>query len=109
VQEANRQYDQGQSPGMLRRTASGDLETTRQIIDEIFATSDRGKAEALIVEHSKFFDSVIGTRGATGKNIINARTHYNNLFEEVVDEATLHHIDDSGLDETLLNNLEESV
>lgn len=110
VQEANRQYDKGIHPGMLRRTASGELETTRQIIDEIFATSDRGKAEALVTEHSKFFDSVIGTRGATGKRIVNASTKFKELFEEIeVDEVSLHHIDDSGLDEEALNQLEESV
>lgn len=112
VQEANRQYDAGRVPGMLV-SASADKKTMRvydreffrDIVDDIFATSDRGKAEELIEHYNKYWMSIVGTRGAVGKKTVNAGTMFNTLFEveETVEE---HHIDDSGLDETALNKLE---
>ena len=135
VQEANRQYDAGLAPRMLRGATAGDLATTRQIIDEIFATSDKGKALALIAYHDAFLESIIGTRGLSGKKSKHGRTMSEQLFDgdislclpkakpvakaktklvfgpafEVEDEDMKHHIDDSGLDEEKLESLEESV
>lgn len=145
VQEANRQYDNGVQPKMLRRIASGELETTRQIIDEIFATSDKGKATALILEHKKFWESIVGGR-ISGKKTVNSKTQFKNHFDgadfnkievpkkEKVpgtvilgglfeiegegtnkeidpeqDATTKHHIDDSGFDESSLDELEREV
>ena len=51
--------------------------------------------------------SIIGTRGATGKKTVNASTMYNNLFPEEQEEE--HHIDDSGFDEDVLDNLEADL
>jgi hypothetical protein len=51
--------------------------------------------------------SIIGTRGATGKKTVNASTMFNSLFES--EESEEHHVDDSGLDEANLNNLENSI
>ena len=34
-------------------------------------------------EFSKFWMSIIGTRGATGKRTVNASSQFNNLFEEI--------------------------
>ena len=48
--------------------------------------------------------SIVGTRGATGKKTVNANTMFNTLFE--VEETEEHHIDDSGLDEAKLDELE---
>jgi hypothetical protein len=50
---------------------------------------------------------IIGTRGATGKKTVNASTQFNSLFE--TEEIEEHHIDDSGLDETTLDNLEADL
>jgi hypothetical protein len=47
---------------------------------------------------------IIGTRGATGKKTVNASTMFNSLFE--TDEVEEHHVDDSGFDESILDNLE---
>lgn len=102
VQEANRQYDAGLCPKMLVQETF-DRVYFKQVVEEIFATSDKGKALALIEEHDKFWTSIIGTRGATGKKTVNAGTMFSELFS--IEEE--HHIDDSGLDEAPLDNLEQ--
>lgn len=135
VQEANRQYDAGLAPRMLRGATAGDLATTRQIIDEIFATSDKGTALALIKYHEAFLESIIGTRGLSGKKSRHGKTMSEQLWDGDIalclpktkpvakvktkvifgeafggdDEITEHHQDDSGLDEAKLASLEESV
>jgi hypothetical protein len=48
--------------------------------------------------------AIIGTRGATGKKTVNASTMFNSLFES--EEVEEHHVDDSGLDEANLDDLE---
>ena len=82
VQEANRQYDNGIIPAMLVEEQF-DRVYFRDVVEAIFATSNRDEAEAIIEEFSKFWMSIIGTRGATGKKTVNANTSYGNLFEEV--------------------------
>ena len=82
VQEANRQYDNGIIPAMLVEEQF-DRVYFRDVVEAIFATSSRDEAEAIIEEFSKFWMSIIGTRGATGKKTVNANTSYGNLFEEV--------------------------
>lgn len=109
VQEANRRYLTGTSPDMLVEDTF-EHKTSRDIIMEIFSSGSRGRAEQLIEEHNKFWMSIIGTRGATGKKTVNAKTMFNTLFEEI-DETPVqeHHIDDSGLDENALDNLESDI
>jgi hypothetical protein len=82
VQEANRQYDQGKIPNMLINETF-DRIMFRDIVEAIFATDDRSVADAIIEEYSKYWMSIIGTRGATGKKTVNASTQFANLFEEV--------------------------
>ena len=82
VQEANRQYDNGIIPDMLVNETF-DRIMFRDIVEAIFATDDRSIADAIIKEYSKYWMSIIGTRGATGKKTVNASTQFNNLFEEV--------------------------
>jgi hypothetical protein len=82
VQEANRQYDSGKIPNMLINE-SFDRIMFRDIVEAIFSTDDRSVADAIIEEYSKYWMSIIGTRGATGKKTVNASTQFNNLFEEV--------------------------
>ena len=82
VQEANSQYDNGIIPAMLVEEQF-DRVYFRDVVEAIFATSNRDEAEAIIEEFSKFWMSIIGTRGATGKKTVNANTSYGNLFEEV--------------------------
>ena len=111
VQEANRQYDAGLCPQMLVATSSDknnmrqyDRTFFRDIVNDIFATSDRGKAEELVEHYNRYWMSIIGTRGATGKKTVNAGTKYFELFEEV--EPEVHTLDDSGLDDSKLDLLE---
>jgi hypothetical protein len=79
VQEANRQYDNGVLPAMLVEEQF-DRVLFRDVVEEIFATDDRDKANALIQSYSKFWDTIIGTRGNTGKRIVNAQTKFGELF-----------------------------
>jgi len=82
VQEANRQYDNGIIPNMLVEE-SFDRLFFKDVVEAIFATSNRDEANQIIEEFSRFWMSIIGTRGATGKKTVNASTQYTNLFEEV--------------------------
>jgi hypothetical protein len=82
VQEANRQYDAGLTPRMLVEEKF-DKVAFKDIVEAIFATDNRDTAEAVIEEYSRFWMSIIGTRGATGKKTVNASTQFSNLFEEV--------------------------
>ena len=82
VQEANRQYDSGKIPNMLINE-SFDRIMFRDIVEAIFSADDRSVADAIIEEYSKYWMSIIGTRGATGKKTVNASTQFNNLFEEI--------------------------
>lgn len=87
VQEANRQYDNGIIPSMLVEERFDRL-FFRDVVEAIFATDNRDEANAVIEEFSRFWMSIIGTRGATGKRTINASTQFANLFEETSDSAT---------------------
>jgi hypothetical protein len=107
VQEANRQYDAGLTPKMLVQEKF-DRVYVKEVIDAIFATSNKDEALAIIDEFNTFWMSIIGTRGATGKKTVNASTMFNNLFNDV-DEEEHHHVDDSGLDETVLDDLEAGL
>ena len=105
VQEANRQYDQGIVPKMLVQETF-DRVYFKDVVEAIFATSDKGEALAIIENFNKFWIQIIGTRGAIGKKTVNASAMFTNLFEEEADEADNHHVDDSGLDESNLDKLE---
>ena len=50
-------------------------------MEAIFATSNKDEAYAVIDEFSKYWMSIIGTRGATGKKTVNAQTKFGELFE----------------------------
>ena len=80
VQEANRQYDNGIVPKMLVEERFDRL-YFKDIVNEIFATDSRDRAEALIEDYSRFWMSIIGTRGAIGKKTVNAQTKFGELFE----------------------------
>jgi hypothetical protein len=81
VQEANRKYDAGLNPKMLVEEKF-DRIAFKDIVNAIFATSSRDEANMVIEEFSRFWMSIIGTRGATGKKTVNASTQFSNLFEE---------------------------
>ena len=66
MQEANEAYDKGINPKMLVEEKF-DRIAFRDIVNAVFATSSRDEANAVIEEFSRFWMSIIGTRGATGK------------------------------------------
>ena len=82
VQQANIQYDKGTIPAMLI-DETFDRVMFKDIVEAIFATSNRQEAEMIIEEYSRYWMSIIGTRGAVGKKTVNASTQFGNLFEEV--------------------------
>ena len=91
VQEANRRYDAGNIPAMLVQEKFDRL-YFKDVVEAIFATSSRGTAEAIVEDYSRFWMSIIGTRGASGKKTVNASTHFANLFDEVdPDPVQLEH------------------
>jgi hypothetical protein len=110
VQEANRQYDLGMVPAMLVEERFDRL-FFKDVVDAIFATSSRAEADKVVEEYNKFWQSIIGTRGAVGKKTVNASTQFAKLFDEVEEESVqLEHGEEFTDDEIAkLDELEEGV
>ena len=81
MQTANEQYDAGKYPKMLIQETFNKV-AFKDIVEAIFATDNKDESLAIIEEFSRFWMSIIGTRGATGKKTVNASTSFGNLFEE---------------------------
>jgi hypothetical protein len=83
-----------------------DTVTFRDVCEAIFSADTKEESMAIIEHYSRFWMSIIGTRGATGKKTVNAGTMFNNLFdvpeEEVVEEETL---DEGKLDKLEMEEL----
>jgi len=79
VQEANRRFDAGEHPAMMRRSG-GDYAKFEDIVEAIFAAPDRQTAEDIIELYSTYWMEIVGTRGFKGKKTMNARTQFNALF-----------------------------
>jgi hypothetical protein len=95
VQEANRQYDQGVIPNMMAFNMTSHLEFYRDVVDRIFETDDRDKALELVEEYNKFWISIIGTRGATGKKTVNSSTHFASNFDIEMSQSIEDVIEDT--------------
>ena len=108
VQEANRQYDAGLCPAMLVDERF-DRVYFKDVVEAIFSTSDRGIADSIVEEYSKFWMSIPGTRGATGKRTINSSTTFANLFDVSEPDTVQLDEDETIQDESKLDELEESV
>jgi hypothetical protein len=109
VQEANRRFDAGEHPAMMRSSGPGG-EYFEDIVEAIFATPDRSEAEAIIEKYTNYWMEIVGTRGFKGKKALNSQTMFGALFEvegDAVEDEEEHHIDDSGFDETKLDHLGE--
>ena len=101
VQRANREYDNGSYPAMMRNQ-NGDHTRFKDIVDAIFATADRAEAEAIIEHYDRYWMDIVGTRGFKGKKAKNAHSQFNALFEEVSEGTE----DDVKFDESKLDQLE---
>ena len=113
VQEANRQYDAGNMPAMMsvldaNRKSSKQYEHMffKDIVNAIFETSDRGRADQLVEEYNKYWMDIIGTRGASGKKTVNASTSFANLFDEVAPDP-VQSTEDSEFNESAIDKLDE--
>jgi len=106
VQEANRRFDDGAHPAMMRSSGPGG-EYFEDLVEAIFAETDKQKALDLIDSYSTYWMEIVGTRGFKGKKALNGNAMFDQLFEvEGSEEVEEHHIDDSGLDESKLDALE---
>lgn len=108
VQEANRRFDTGTRPEMMQRS-QGDYAKFEDIVEAIFAAPTKQDALDIIEAYDSYWMEIVGTRGFKGKKTKNANTMFNSLFdhvEEEEDQAEEHHIDDSGFDESALDQLE---
>jgi hypothetical protein len=101
VQEANRRFDAGEYPAMMRRQITG--EKFEDIVERIFAAPDRATSNAIIDSYDTYWQEIIGGRGRLGKNVVHVTApHFNNLFETV----DLEYVEPE-LNEDKLTNLEE--
>jgi hypothetical protein len=80
VQRANREFDAGRYPRMMRDSKGGH-DHFADIVEAIFATSDRTESETIIDNYSRYWMDIIGTRGFKGKKTVNANTMFNQLFD----------------------------
>jgi hypothetical protein len=103
VQRANRAYDNGSFPGMMWHQ-NGDHARFKDIVDDIFATSNRDEAEDIIEKYDRYWMDIIGTRGFKGKKAKNAHSQFNALFEEADVENDSD--DEVEFDQTKLDKLE---
>jgi hypothetical protein len=110
VQEANRQYDLGKIPTMLVQEKFNRI-YFKDVVEAIFATSNKGDALAIVEDFRRYFDTIIGTRGNTGKKMTNASANFANLFDIVEDNTIqLDHSEEFTEDEeNTLNKLEDAV
>jgi hypothetical protein len=104
VQEANRRFDAGEHPAMMRYSAPTH-ELFEDIVERIFAAPTREEAEAIIESYDKYWMEIVGTRGFKGKKAKNANTMFNSLFS--VDEPEEE--DDTDFDTTALDDLENNA
>ena len=102
VQEANRRFDAGEYPAMMRYSGPSH-DRFQDIVEEIFAAPDRAASEAIIEKYDKYWMEIVGTRGFSGKRAKNSMTMFNALFETVEEVA-----EEPELDESKLDQLEEN-
>jgi hypothetical protein len=104
VQEANRRFDAGEHPAMMRRDG-GDYAYFEDIVEKVFAAPDRQTAEDIVESYSSYWMQIVGTRGFKGKKTMNARTQFNALF--TVEEPEDTNPDDLNTD--VLDKLEQDI
>ena len=104
VQEANRRFDAGEFPGMMRSQATGDR--FEDIVERIFAAPTRAESEAIIEQYDSYWTEIIGGRGRLGKKVRHVTdTIFNSLFVTEDDESEY---EEPELDERLLDILDDS-
>jgi hypothetical protein len=89
TQEANRRYDAGLYPSVMTTATSGRKSTLyfdrlycSDIINDIWETSDCGKAMKLIDHYSSYWMNFRGVRGNFGPKAKNSLTAFDHIFQE---------------------------
>jgi hypothetical protein len=108
VQRSNREYDAGLCPSMLVDEKI-DQVYFKDLVDAIFAIDNLTDALAFIEHHDKFWQRFVGTKGATGKKTVNSRTMFAALFDEPEEDDGNDNIDESELDESKLDALDDNI
>jgi hypothetical protein len=80
VQEANRRFDAGAHPAMMRNSGPGG-EYFEHLVEAIFAAPDKETSMAIIDGYSTYWTEIIGTRGFKGKKAINGNAMFDMLFD----------------------------
>jgi hypothetical protein len=87
VQRANREFDAGRYPYMMKHDLdTGDGEFFQDIVERIFAAPTK-QASMDIIETTKYssvtgyWNQIIGTRGFKGKKTVSARPMFDMLFD----------------------------
>ena len=108
VQRANREFDAGFHPAMMRYSGTkgriGDFSYFEDIVEKIFAAPDKQRAMEIIEYYSKYWMDIIGTRGFKGDKTVNSHTMFGALFD-VVDNSNDE--DTVEFDENKLDRLED--
>ena len=105
VQEANRRFDIGEHPAMMRSSGPGG-EYFEHLVEQIFAEPDKDKALKIIDDYSTYWTEIIGTRGFKGKKAINGSAYFNLLFEEEGSSTSEEIAPEEEFDESKLDALE---
>ncbi len=109
VQRANRAYDAGTWPNMLwnqgTKGRTGDHARFRDIVDAIFATSDKQESLEIIEHYNRYWMDIVGTRGFKGDKTMNSHSRFNALFEFVEPEAEETERDEKMAEEAAENRL----
>ena len=101
VQEANRRFDAGEHPAMMRRS-KGDYAYFEDIVERIFAAPTKEESLEIIEAYDSYWMEIVGTRGFKGKKAKNANTQFNSLFYTEDEED-----DEPEFDQSQLDNLEQ--
>jgi hypothetical protein len=104
VQEANRRFDAGEHPAMMRKDG-GNYEYFEDIVEAIFAAPDRQTAEDIVELYSGYWMQIVGTRGFKGKKTMNARTNFNKFFSFEESE----NINPDDLNTDVLDQMEQDI
>jgi hypothetical protein len=102
VQEANRRFEAGEHPAMMRSSGPGG-EYFEDLVEAIFAAPTKQDSLDIIAGYSSYWMEIVGTRGFKGKKALNSLTNFNSLFsfDDPAEEEP-----DTEFNEDLLDNLE---
>ena len=110
VQRANEEYDKGIVPAMLVQENINRI-YFKDIVEAVFAADTREDANAVIETFGKYFDTIIGTRGNTGKRLVNSSAKFLEFFDEVDNTPVQSEHGDEFTDDEVskLDALEEDI